>query len=407
VGHDVRDEVVDFVRRWSERTETARTRMIGWLGIGRAKFYDWRRRFGRVNEHNGWVPRDQWLEPWEKEAIVAFHNEHPGEGYRRLTYMMLDGDVVAASPSSVYRVLKHAGLLQKWNRTPSKKGQGFAQPDRPHAHWHTDISYINICGTFYYLCSVLDGYSRFIVHWEIRERMTERDVEIILQRAREKFPDDKPRVISDNGPQFIAREFKEFIRLAGMTHVHTSPYYPQSNGKLERWHQSLKAECIRPGTPLSLDQARRIVARFVDYYNTQRLHSAIGYIAPNDKLQGREKTIFAERDRKLAEARDRRRAKRLERYGKEESSNTSLLTPNGEMTTMSMAGETEAGSAGAQPARDNRPGYRGVSSQGTAITACPLPQTLRSSNPPMPQKTQRPHTGAYPLTPGGQLSISG
>ncbi|TLM99010.1 DDE-type integrase/transposase/recombinase, partial [bacterium] len=196
------------------------------MGIGRAKFYDWRRRFGRLNEHNAWVPRDQWLEPWEKEAIVAFHNEHPLEGYRRLTYMMMDGDVVAASPSSVYRVLKHAGLLQKWNRTPSKKGQGFAQPDRPHAHWHTDISYINICGTFYYLCSVLDGYSRFIVHWEIRERMTERDVEIILQRAREKFPNEHPRVISDNGPQFIAREFKEFIRLAGMTHVRTSPFHP-------------------------------------------------------------------------------------------------------------------------------------------------------------------------------------
>ena len=89
--------------------------------------------------------------------------------------------------------------------------------------------------------------------------MTEADVEIIIQRARETFPDVYPRIISDNGPQFIAKDFKEFIRICGMTHVRTSPYYPQSNGKLERWHRSIKNECIRPGVPLSLEEARRLV----------------------------------------------------------------------------------------------------------------------------------------------------
>jgi transposase InsO family protein len=93
--------------------------------------------------------------------------------------------------------------------------------------WHVDISYVNVCGTFYYLISILDGCSRFLVHWELRERMTEQDVEIVSQRAREAFPDATPRVITDNNPQFIARDFKEFIRLCGMTHVKTSPYYPQ------------------------------------------------------------------------------------------------------------------------------------------------------------------------------------
>ena len=162
------------------------------------------------------------------------------------------------------------------------------------------MSHLNIRGTFYYLCSILDGYSRFIVHWEIRKSMTEADVEIILQRGREKFPQTRPRVISDNGPQFIARDFKEFIRFSGMSHVRTSPYYPQSNGKIERWHQSLKSECIRPKCPLSLEDAREIVENFVTYYNTRRLHSAIGYITPKDKLNGREKEIFAARDQKLA-----------------------------------------------------------------------------------------------------------
>ena len=170
--------------------------------------------------------------------------------------------------------------------------------------------YLNICGTFYHLISVLDGYSRYIVHWEIRESMTERDVEIVLQHAREAFPDESPRVITDNGPQFIARDFKEFIRLSGMSHVKTSPYYPQSNGKLERYHRTIKSECIRPGTPLSIEDARRIAADFVRRYNEQRLHSAIGYVTPLDKLTGRDAEIFAERDRKLEAAREERAQRR-------------------------------------------------------------------------------------------------
>ena len=141
--------------------------------------------------------------------------------------------------------------------------------------------------------------------------MTERDVEIIVQRARELYPEARPRIISDNGPQFIAKDFKEFIRLFGMTHVRTSPYYPQSNGKLERFHATIKTECIRPGVPLSLDEARTMVEKFVSHYNHVRLHSAIGYVAPMDKLNGREKEIFKERDRKLEAAREQRKNKRL------------------------------------------------------------------------------------------------
>jgi len=301
---------VDFVNYWSQRTGIAMIIFIKWLGIVPSKFYDWKRRYGKVNEHNSWIPRDSWLEQWEKEAIVRYFHQHPAEGYRRLTFMMIDEDIVAVSPSSVYRVLKSADLLRKWNLQTSSKGTGFKGPSRPHQHWHTDISYLNIRGTFYYLCSILDGYSRFIVHWEIRESMTEADVEIILQRAREKFPKEHPRIISDNGPQFIARDFKEFIRVSGMTHVRTSPYYPQSNGKIERWHQSLKRECIRPKCPLTYNEAKRVVDNFVTYYNGKRLHSAIGYITPEDKLEGREKQIFTERDRKLEQSREKRRINR-------------------------------------------------------------------------------------------------
>jgi putative transposase len=224
--------------------------------------------------------------------------------------MMLDADVVAVSPATVYRVLSQAGLLGRRWAQPSRKGTGFVQPLRPHQHWHIDISYLNIAGTFYFLISVLDGYSRFVVHWDIRRNMLEEDVQIVVQRAKEKFPHEHPRIISDNGGQFIARDFKELIRLLGMTHVRTSPGYPQSNGKLERWHATIKSECIRPGTPLSLEDAQRLVDRWVDRYNQVRLHSALGYIAPADKLAGRETAIFAQRDRKLETAREQRQAQR-------------------------------------------------------------------------------------------------
>lgn len=294
---------------WRERAGVPAVRFIDWMGISNAKFYNWRKRYGVANEHNGKVPRDFWVRDWEKQAIIKYHFEHPLEGYRRLAFMMIDEDVVYVSPSTVYRVLSQAGLTKRGGK-PSQKGKGFKQPSGPHKHWHVDISYINIRGTFYYLCSVIDGMSRYIVHWEIRESMKEREVEVVLERAKENYPDARPRIISDNGPQFIARDFKEYIRFSGMTHVKTSPYYPQSNGKIERWHQSLKRECIRPRTPLSLEEARRMVGEYIEHYNRVRLHSSLGYVSPHDKLMGRETEIFKERDRKLEAARDERKQRR-------------------------------------------------------------------------------------------------
>jgi len=301
---------VDFVNAWSAKTSIAVLSFLLWLGLATSKWHSWKNRYGKANEHNAWIPRDHWLTAAEQQAIIDFHERYPLEGYRRLTFMMLDADVVACSPSSVYRVLKAGGLLQRHNARPSKKGTGFAQPLAAHDHWHVDVSYLNLSGTFYYLCSVLDGYSRSIVHWEIRETMTEAEIEQILQRGRERFPGVTPRIISDNGPQFVAKEFKEFIRVCGMTHVKTSPYYPQSNGKIERFHRTIKGDCIRTQTPLTLEDARRVVCRYVEHYNTVRLHSAIGYLTPQAKLEGRDKEIFAQRDRKLEAAGQQRKEAR-------------------------------------------------------------------------------------------------
>lgn len=211
--------MVDYIRHWTKRSELPVKRLLSWLGLREGKYYDWTHRYGQANEHNGQVPRDWWLEEWEKQAILDFYRQHPSDGYRRLTDMMLDANGVAVSPATVYRVLSQARQLGRRRAQPSKKGRGFVQPLRPHEHWHIDISYLNIAGTFYFLISILDGYSRFIVHWDIRQGMSQADVEIVVQRAKEQYPDERPRIISDHGAQFIARDFKELIRQLRMTHI--------------------------------------------------------------------------------------------------------------------------------------------------------------------------------------------
>jgi len=302
----VRDEVVSCVGYWSEKCEFPVSRFLNWLGLSRGKFRDWVRRAGQENAHNARAPRRFWLLPGEMQAITEFAALHHDTGYRRLSYMMLDADIAAVSPATVYRVLDKAGLMPRHPSEPSRKGQGFDQPLLPHEHWHIDISYVNLQATFYYLFSVLDGASRYIVHWELRTSAVTSEVETMLQRAREKFPDARPRIISDNGPQFVAREFKEFIRVCGMSHVRTSPYYPQSNGKIERYHRSLKTECLRPGTPLDVEDARRLLSAYVEQYNTVRLHAGIGYITPQACLLGLRDEILAQRRMKLHAARERR-----------------------------------------------------------------------------------------------------
>ena len=172
VQPDIRDEVIDYVRYYSDKTEIAASDFIRRIGIARSKYYDWKHRYGKVNEHNARIPRDFWLTDFERQAIIKYYHDNPLEGYRRLCYMMIDADIAAVSPSSVYRVLSNVGLLNRWNRKKSKKGTGFVQPLKAHEHWHIDISYINICGTFYYLCSILDGFSRYIVHgWRNGSRL--------------------------------------------------------------------------------------------------------------------------------------------------------------------------------------------------------------------------------------------
>jgi transposase InsO family protein len=360
------------VRKWTATTEVTSKQLLAWIGLWSSTFSNWTRSYGKAYEHNGWIPRDHWLDESEKQAIIQYHFDHPLEGYRRLTYMMLDANVVACSAGTVYRVLSQAGLLKRHTKR-SLKGTGFQQPLAAHDHWHIDISYLNIAGTFYFMASVLDGYSRSVVHWDIREKMEEIDIEIILQAAREKFPGAEPQLISDNGPQFIAKDFKHFVRLCGMKHVRTSPYYPQSNGKIERYHRTIKSQCIRPLSPLSLDDAKRGVEKFVTEYNTVRLHSAIGYVTPQAMLEGRQQAIFDERDRKLAEARQRRAETRAAARNK---ANSNSSPPPDTSYTDSDVAEDRAllgsnSSAAPLPLTNIGSGLSEIASNSAAIAALP------------------------------------
>jgi putative transposase len=262
VEANVRDEVIDFVLNWSEKLSWPIQCFLTRLALSSNRFYDWKKRYQQKNNPNSHVPKSHWLLASEVEAIIFYAKDNPKEGYRRLAYMMLG---------------------------------------------HTDISYLNIAGTFFYFISVLDGYGRYIVHWELRESMKEYDVESTIQRALEKHSDVKPRIISDNGKQYIAQDFKSFVRQLELTHVTTSPYYPQSNGKLERFHRTLKSDGIRNGDLLTYDKAYERISSYVNYYNTERLHSAIGYVTPQIKLEGKEDLIFKTRKLKLVQAKATRK----------------------------------------------------------------------------------------------------
>lgn len=287
------------------------SKLLKVIDLSSSKFYDWRQRLGMINHHNAKLPKSNWILENEKEVLYAFRKENPFEGYRRLTYIMMDQNLLYISPSTTYRLLKEAGLLKTSSNKASKKGTGFIQPLKPHEHWHTDISYVNICGTFYYFNSVIDGYSRKLLHWDIRESMTEEDVEIVIQKAKDLYPESRARIISDNGKQYVCKDFKEFIREVGFSHVRTSPYYPQSNGKIERFHGTLKDATFRSTDYQNIDDAKVGVQKFIDYYNDIRLHSSLGYVTPTDKINGNEIIIFKKRDAGLKRARLVRRESAL------------------------------------------------------------------------------------------------
>jgi transposase InsO family protein len=294
-----RELITGEVERLHRLTGIGVRRLVLLAGVSGRTWREWQGRQGQETRHNGHIPRDHWVTPEEAAAILEYCQERMELGYRVLCWQMVDLDIAAVSPGTVYNVLKRGGLTKKRVEMREEAKKGFQQPEAIHEQWHTDFSYIRICGNYYYFVSVMDGYSRQILSWGLFENMDRLTAEIVLMKARELYPDAHPRIITDNGSQFISKDFRELVSLLEMEQTFTSPAHPQSNGKLERFHRTFKSEHVRQAAYLNREDAIERMRRWIRYYNGERLHAALFYLSPDDVFAGRMGIRLAERREKL------------------------------------------------------------------------------------------------------------
>jgi len=287
------------IKRLHSMTGIALLTLAVYAGVSRRTYREWQERLETETKHNGQIPRAHWTTPSEVDAIIGYCENRMEIGYRTLCWEMVDADIAYVSPATVYNVLKRAGLTKKWAELEEEKKKGFEQPKAVHEHWHIDFSYIRVCGVFYYFISVMDGYSRKILTWLLCESMEGLWAEIAVTRAKEKYPYANPRIITDNGSQFISKDFRELTMLLEIEHTFTSPSHPQSNGKLERFHRTLKSEHIRTTAYISYEDAKERMGRWIEYYNNRRLHGAVFYLPPEEVFQGMKEKRLAERREKM------------------------------------------------------------------------------------------------------------
>lgn len=301
----VKVEVLALVARTRARTGCSPRRILKRLGLSRSRYHEWVRRAQRERpDDRVRPPRCPWQAlPEEVEAVLGYALAHPREGYRCLAWMMVDEDVAYLSPSSVYRVLDDADLLYGWKRSRSV-GERPAEPTGPNERWHTDLMYLRVGDVFCFLVTVLDAYGRYVVHWDLLTSMTAAEVRVVIQDAL-KLTGASPEVVTDNGSQFRAKDFKELVRDFELEHIRIRVYHPESNGKLERFHGSTR-EALDEAELANLSRARELIARWGAHYNERRLHAALNYLPPAEYYRGDPPARLAERKQKLQAARERR-----------------------------------------------------------------------------------------------------
>jgi transposase InsO family protein len=299
----IRQIVEKEIMRYKNRTELTLESLLGYAGISKRTWQEWETRKDVETKHNNNIPKSNQLTPQEISAIIKYCRENPLKGYRMLCWEMVDKNVAFVSCSSVYNVIKRYNLGKKWAEAEEMKKKGFDQPKAVHEQWHIDFSYIRIAGAFYYFLGLLDGYSRKMLTWKLCQNMEGVNAEILVMEAKEQYPEAvNPRIISDNGSQFISKDFEELLLLLEFGHTCTSANHPQSNGKLERFNRTLKTEHVRRSAYVNYHDASVRMAQWIEYYNSQRLHSAIWYITPNDVFNNRTEERLAERKEKLHNA---------------------------------------------------------------------------------------------------------
>jgi len=271
------------------------------LGIPKSSYYRWRRCDG-LESHSGDRGRP-WnrITPEEEDKILAVARESPDLSSRQLSAWITDKAGFAVSESTVYRILSREGLVKRQEVQLVVGKEYHTKTTRPHQMWATDASYFRVVGWgYYYLVTVMDDYTRFILAWKLQKDMSANSLIEVVQEAVDATGmtdvpvEDRTRLLSDNGAGYISRSFRDYLNLVGIGHILAAPFHPQTNGKLERYHQSIKREVnqLTYEAPSHLEQA---IADFVDYYNYRRYHKALGNVTPADVLYGRREQILQRR----------------------------------------------------------------------------------------------------------------
>jgi putative transposase len=297
-------EVIELVRKspWPKR------RTLAELGISRSTYYRWQRRYFEQGE-SGLLDRQPqpgrvWnrLRPEEERRIVTEGLRQPDWSSRELACWLTDHGGFSVSESTVYRVLKRHGLIREVELKGFPAGQEYRyKPQRVNEKWQSDASYFFVVGWgWYYLISVLDDYSRYILAWDLKSDMTAQSMSEVVQEAvewtgMERVPvTDRSKLLTDRGSGYLARAFEDYLKTLSIRHIYCSPHHPQTNGKIERFHEPLKRRLnlLVYTTPGSL---RRAMADFIDFYNHRRYHEGIGNVAPADVYYGRRDRILEQR----------------------------------------------------------------------------------------------------------------
>lgn len=306
--------ILETVQRAQERSEQSIDAILEQLTLPPATYYRWgtRRREGVLTDqvarsgHPAPLPT-----PGEVTAVRDFALVHTQMGYKRLTWQMVDEDVAYLRPYQVYRLLKEGDLLRRWRTPSSEPLKRPPEPDHPDQVWHIDLMYVWIAPRWYYLVDVLDGYSRFLVHWSLNLTMLAETVTLTVQEALEGLSGRRPgepRLVHDHGSQFLSAEWRTFIEGAGVTDIKTRVAHPQSNGRLERLHRTHREEGLTEEALQAYHQALEAMTSWSGYYNHRRPHTALKYLCPVDYYRGDPEARLAEREHKLVEAVQSRKA---------------------------------------------------------------------------------------------------
>ena len=280
------------------------------LGVAKSSYYRWRQ--GKPDSGNRKRPWNR-ITPEEDDKILAVAREYPDLSSRQLATWITDNAGFAVSESTGYRILRRAGLVKRQETQISAANEYHTKTTRSHQMWATDASYFRVVGWgSYYLVTVMDDYSRFILSWKLQKDMSANSLIEVIQEAvdatgmTEVPVEDRSRLLSDNGAGYVCRAFRDYLHLVGIRHILAAPFHPQTNGKVERYHQSIKREVnqVPYEFPSHLEQA---IADFVEYYNCRRYHKALGNVTPADVLYGRTEEILKRRKEVQIQTINRRR----------------------------------------------------------------------------------------------------